>query len=401
MKIQHYTFSKTGGAGRVAETLVAEQSRMGMESSIKTFLDFGLAENPLSYPALSLAAAVDKWGVTRSEVPNLTSLFRSKISLLKHSAIQSASVYHLHWMEGVTNSKSFDWFGGVGIPVVWTLHDSRPFTGFCHLPGTCKGYQSLCQNCPQARSPFHHQISDGLMAARGAIARIQKLAVVAPSTWLAEQAKSSRIFSDRQVEVIPNPIDNAFFDSTVSKAEARRALGFDDDEVIGVVIAENLLDPVKRVKEIAREFSRVSVKSTKSLKLILIGRGGVAFGNVSPDILPVGPLGRDTLIEVLAAADYIVSGSIAESAGLSISEAGALGVPALVASGSGSETQLVPQKSGLVFNSFEELGEQILRISSKPDLPLALGAGAKIFSEGRRASVVASKYQDVYERLLS
>lgn len=400
MKIQHYTFSETGGAGRVAKTLVAEQRRMGIDSSVDTFLHFGLARDPLSHPALTLAAATDKWVVTRAGVPNLTSLFRSKISLLKPSQIDSASVYHLHWMEGVANSKSYDWLGRLGTPVVWTLHDSRPFTGFCHLPGACKGYQAFCRSCPQAKSSFHAQISNGVLDARRALAGIKKLALVAPSTWLAEQARSSRIFSGRKIEVIANPIDNAFFNSRVSRAKVRNALGLGVDEVIGVVIAENLLDPVKRVVEIAREFSRVSATSTKTLRLLLIGRGGSALGHISRSIIPLGPLDRDALIDVLSEADYLISGSIAESAGQTISEAGALGLPSLVASGSGSETQVSPERSGLVFRNFEELGGQIMRIVSQPDLRMALGAEAKIVSEGHRASVVATKYQDIYKSLL-
>jgi glycosyltransferase involved in cell wall biosynthesis len=238
------------------------------------------------------------------------------------------------------------------------------------------------------------------MGAHRAVASLQKLTVVAPSAWLADQARSSRVFSGRQVEVIPNPIDNAFFNSKISKINARLEIGCGTDEVIGVVIAENLLDPVKRVEEIVREFSRVSDSSTNPLRLLLVGREGRAFARTRPDVLALGSLGRDEVIKVLCAADFLISGSIAESAGLTISEAGALGVPSLVASGSGSENQLIPKKSGLVFSSLDELGEQIMRVTNNHDLLLSLGAQAKLVSEGHKASVVAGKYQTIYNDLL-
>jgi glycosyltransferase involved in cell wall biosynthesis len=401
VKIQHYTFSETGGAGRVAKTLVAEQSRMGMDSSIETFVDLGLVERPLSHPLVTLAAAADRWIVTRAGVPTLTSLLRSKVSLLKPASTQAASIYHLHWMEGVTSTKNFDWFSVQDKPVVWTLHDARPFTGFCHLPDTCTGYQSFCRSCPQARFPFQSHISRVLMDAEKAISRVQKLAVVTPSSWLADQAKSSRVFSGRQVEVIPNPIDNAFFNSRISRSNARLNLGFSDGDVIGVVVAENLLDPVKRVEEIVREFSLVSDSSEKALKLLLVGRGGNTLGHKVPSVLALGPMEKDELINVLSAADYLISGSISESAGLTISEAGALGLPSLVASGSGSETQIVPEKSGLVFSTMKELGQRITQLSSNPNLLLSLGAEAKLISEEHRASVVVSQYQEIYSGLLA
>ena len=401
MKIQHYTFSETGGAGRVAKTLVAEQSRMGMDSTIETFLDLGLVERPLAHPVVTVAAAADRWIVTRAGVPSLTSLLRSKVSLLKPASMQAASIYHLHWMEGVTSTKNFDWFRVQDKPVVWTLHDARPFTGFCHLPNTCTGYQSFCRSCPQARSPFQSQISRGLMDAEKAISGVHRLAVVAPSLWLADQARSSRVFSGRKVEVIPNPIDNAFFDSSFSRSNARLNLGYGHDEVIGVVVAENLLDPVKRVEEIVKAFSIASETSEKALKLLLVGRGGNAFGLRGPNVLALGPMRKDALINVLSAADYLISGSIAESAGLTISEAGALGLPSLVASGSGAETQIVPERSGLVFSTMKELGQRIIQISSNPALLGALGAEAKIFSEQHRASVVVGKYREVYSGLLA
>jgi glycosyltransferase involved in cell wall biosynthesis len=239
------------------------------------------------------------------------------------------------------------------------------------------------------------------MDAEKAISGVHRLAVVAPSLWLADQARSSRVFSGRKVEVIPNPIDNAFFDSSFSRSNARLNLGYGHDEVIGVVVAENLLDPVKRVEEIVKAFSIASETSEKALKLLLVGRGGNAFGLRGPNVLALGPMRKDALINVLSAADYLISGSIAESAGLTISEAGALGLPSLVASGSGAETQIVPERSGLVFSTMKELGQRIIQISSNPALLGALGAEAKIFSEQHRASVVVGKYREVYSGLLA
>jgi len=53
---------------------------------------------------------------------------------------------HLHWIgDGFLRIESLARFE---VPIVWTLHDSWPFTGGCHLPGGCRRYQESCGCCP-------------------------------------------------------------------------------------------------------------------------------------------------------------------------------------------------------------------------------------------------------------
>ena len=53
-------------------------------------------------------------------------------------------ILHLHWinnrfipLEKLPKDK----------PIVWTLHDSWPFTGGCHIPQSCKMWEKGCEKC--------------------------------------------------------------------------------------------------------------------------------------------------------------------------------------------------------------------------------------------------------------
>ena len=91
-------------------------------------------------------------------------------------------------------------------PMVWLLHDSWPFTGGCHIPFDCVRYEAGCHDCPELNEGARFDI------ARRVYCRKRKyypdsMHIVAPSRWLAEAARSSTLFSGRDIRVIPNGVD--------------------------------------------------------------------------------------------------------------------------------------------------------------------------------------------------
>lgn len=55
-------------------------------------------------------------------------------------------VVHLHWVCG--GFLSIKDISKIKSKIVWTFHDSWPFTGGCHIPFTCERFQQNCGNCP-------------------------------------------------------------------------------------------------------------------------------------------------------------------------------------------------------------------------------------------------------------
>jgi hypothetical protein len=116
----------------------------------------------------------------------------------------SFDVIQLHWINGgfldIARLKQ------IKTPMVWLLHDSWPFTGGCHIPFDCVRYEAGCHDCPELNEGARFDI------ARRVYRRKRKyypdsMHIVAPSRWLAEAARSSALFSGRDIRVIPNGVD--------------------------------------------------------------------------------------------------------------------------------------------------------------------------------------------------
>ena len=116
----------------------------------------------------------------------------------------SFDVIQLHWINGgfldIARLKQ------IKTPMVWLLHDAWPFTGGCHIPFDCVRYEAGCHDCPELNEGARFDI------ARRVYRRKRKyypdsMHIVAPSRWLAEAARSSALFSGRDIRVIPHGVD--------------------------------------------------------------------------------------------------------------------------------------------------------------------------------------------------
>ena len=154
MQIDHITFSKTGGAGIVAETIAKAQRALGHDVNVQTLVDSDLRSEPLKKPVLTLAAALDEWVLSSHREKTLFSPLRGTLESLDASKIRPDSIVHLHWMPGVMNHQSVKTLLDSGRKVVWTLHDMNPFTGGCHHSHACQQFTQDCSVCPQSKSPF-------------------------------------------------------------------------------------------------------------------------------------------------------------------------------------------------------------------------------------------------------
>jgi glycosyltransferase involved in cell wall biosynthesis len=100
---------------------------------------------------------------------------------------------------------------------------------------------------------------------------------------------------------------------------------------------------------------------------------------------------------VLGAADLLVSTSRSESAGLTILEAAALGVPSIVLGETGSQDLIIDGVTGVIVNDWEQLGQEVLRLSENTALLSKLGVAAKAHVQGNRPQFIAKKYLEIYE----
>jgi glycosyltransferase involved in cell wall biosynthesis len=151
-------------------------------------------------------------------------------------------VYHLHDISTALSPLALSWLSRRK-PVVWTFHDSSPFTGGCIYPMDCHNYLDRCHGCPQLREwPMFTRLdfTGTIQKHKHAIVRNSHIQVIAPSAWMAREAVSSGI-CDHDPVVINYSVDTGKF-SDFDKQQLRKELGLPVDKKIVLLSAWSLQD---------------------------------------------------------------------------------------------------------------------------------------------------------------
>ena len=373
----------------MARILSDEQVRQGMTSSVLSVISTDLRNEPLSAPLHTLAAGVDEYALKTRSFSAPISLLRDATPGLESVLPQDTEIIHLHGLNGALSLNSLAQLAE-GRKIVWTLHDMNPFTGACHYSLGCTGFVSGCLGCPAVRSPFRFSVSAHLARKINAISRIPNLSLVAPSAWLADEARGSAVFRDSQISVIPNPVNPAYLQND---------LGVDDTterNFRAITIAKNLSDPVKAIDVAVSAFQEAAQGRTDA-KLTLVGSGGEAFAG--PSIHLRGQLSTGELAQELSDSDVLIVPSRAENAPLVIAEAAARGCAPLVADVGGMTEMITTLGYGKTFSSPQELTSLLKELLARRG-KLGAAARRKVARAARSQfspEVIVARYGKVYE----
>lgn len=140
--------------------------------------------------------------------------------LIKKINAHKADIVHLNWINA--EFLSIKDISKIKKPIIWTLHDMWAFTGGCHYSAECVNYKNHCHKCPILSSSHTKDISYYLFEQK--INKFKNIeCVITPSKWLANEAKSSKIFNNTLVKVIGNGIDELFYNKR-DQLESRKKL---------------------------------------------------------------------------------------------------------------------------------------------------------------------------------
>lgn len=401
VQVDHVTFSQTGGAGEVAKLLAASQQDSGIDSRLISLISGDLRSNPLRWPRITVAAAIDEFAVSNHSSPTILSLYRSKVEELKPSVFRNQSIIHLHWLQGVLTHQSVRRLLGSGKKVVWTLHDMSPFTGSCHHAHGCEGFREACSDCPQVRDIFKKSVA--ISFGRKIFDSQQRnLLLVAPTPWLALQAQKSIIFRNQEIVVIENPIRQDFFDTkrAIKFGDSSGRANLEGNRTLRVTaVASDLCNPAKGISHLVDMVSALR-RTTENIHLSLVGRRGDAFHNPVNGISWLGNLSAEELARVAQKTDLLLSGSTAESAGLVVREFGAAGVPTLALNVGGIADLIENNSSGWLASSLPEMSSALVGIAMEPQRISELAKKAAELAQRNRPEFVAQQYVDQYEKLI-
>jgi len=399
LKIRHYSFSTSGGAGRVAQQLNSLQMNEGIDSQLFTTTDGDIRNVYRNHPIL-FTKAVSDFYLVRNDLSNpLFSLFRNGTSIEASDNSKNAKmVNHFHWTPGAIEcNSSFQ-----NSPLVWTLHDMWPFTGGCHHSMSCEGFIDSCKGCPQVRKPFRNQVSTANARKFSFVDSINSFAAVAPSDWMAKTSSRSQALRDKRIETIYNPVDDVFFESD-RREVSRERLSIPRESFLIGTSAANLRDPVKGFSKLLQLLTSVADRNPdKKFALLCIGNGLASESRNNLQIIHTGFLSNRTEVaSAMSILDLFVSMSAADTAPLAIAEALASGVPIACSNAGGMAECTDSGRNGVLIDELYDFESFINALAVDEALRRSCSENARKFAKSRySSSVVIKRYTDLYLDLL-
>jgi glycosyltransferase involved in cell wall biosynthesis len=335
---------------------------------------------------------------------NITSTF----DIPKHPFYQEADILNLH---NLHSSKA--WFNYLALPqltknkpAVFTLHDMWSFTGHCAYSYDCDRWKIGCGKCPYPNE-YPHIYRDNTKIEwklKDWVYDNSNLTVVAPSKWLAEQAKASML-GRYDVHCIPYGIDTEAY-QPIDTQKCREVLGLPANPKIIMFGATDLKDTRKGGDLLVRSLQSLPETLKAETILLTIGSRGEEIANqVGMKVVSLGYLNSDRLKAIAySAADLFIFPTRADNLPLVLQESIACGTP-MVSFDIGGVPDLVrPGITGYLAKpeDIKDFCNGIVNLLEDNDLRKQMGINCREIALNEYAiNTQAQRYLELYERVVS
>lgn len=200
-------------------------------------------------------------------------------------------------------------------PLVWRLSDMWPLTGHCAYPGDCTRWLQGCGRCPdlQTYPAIGIDRTESLFRLKRKLYANLPLTIVAPSSWMENQARRSPLFADLPIRRIPNGVDGNVY-APQSRRDARLRFGIPETARV-ILFAAHILDANPRKGGDVLRQALAELGPQADWTLALLGEGGASWPGSVP--IPVHLLGFQSdsaaIARCYAAADVVVIPSVLEN----------------------------------------------------------------------------------------
>ena len=367
MKVLHLsTHDTSGGAARATYRLHKGLQEIGLDSQMLV-QEKSSSDKSVIAPKIRLFQGIAKTKLTFETLPLKFYKQRSQSAFFSQwlpdrvvSQITpiNPDIINLHWISGAFIK--IESIAKLKQPLMWTLHDMWVFTGGCHVAKDCQGYTQSCGNCPQLNSSINWDLSRWVHKRKAKawqqLINSNNLTLIAPSNWIAECAKSSSLFKNSRVEVIPHGLNIQKY-RPIKQKIAREILNLPQDKkliLFGAIEATS--DKNKGFHLLQPALKKLSQSGCKENIEVVI------FGASQPENPPdlgfkthyLGHLYDDTsLATVYSAADVMLVPSLQESFGQTASESLACGTPVVAFNATGLKDIVSHQQSGYLAKPYE------------------------------------------------
>jgi glycosyltransferase involved in cell wall biosynthesis len=323
----------------------------------------------------------------------------SKYHIQDHPLYKQADIIHLHWVSnGFLNYQTF--FKNNTKPVVWTLHDMNPFTGGCHYAESCEGFLHECADCPQlqgtadpdyASQMLHYKIK-GLQGCNS-------LVVAAPSKWILENSKKSKVLGNFPHVHIPYGISSSNFQPR-DKIYSRQLLGLPENKKVILFVSESIHKKRKGYGLLIKALQQIMNKES-DLVMCAIGAGNDNSMQIE-NLFELGHIADEKLMSVAySAADVFVIPSLEDNLPNTVIESLLCGTPVIGFPIGGVPEMIQHEENGYICSevSIESLAfelQKFLLNGVKLDRNTIREGAARKYD----ATVQAIEYINLYKKLL-
>jgi glycosyltransferase involved in cell wall biosynthesis len=310
-------------------------------------------------------------------------------------------IIHLHWIsDGYID---FGKLSNINKPVVWTLHDSFPFTGGCHYFYDCIKYQDNCGSCPFLKSEYENDLTRIIWKGKNKAYKGLKIHVVSPSNWLAECASKSSLFKNFPITVIPNCIDTSIY-RPVEKKLARNLFDLSAGIKYILIGAMNIISDINKGFHLFKKtLEFLERRSEFDIEILVLGseKRNVDY-LYGFKIHYLGLLFDDLSLTCLYnAADVTLVTSLSENLSCTIMESLSCGTPIVAFNIGGNQDLVDSMKNGYLAEPYlpEDLARGIIWcLKNNKSQRLSVNARNKVLYSFSK-EIIAMKYIDFYNSI--
>lgn len=259
----------------------------------------------------------------RPEELELFSFPTSIFDISKTDLYKEASIVNLHW---VARFVDYKFFKKNKKPIVWTLHDMNAFTGGEHYDEEYLGIDEKGFPIRRELSISEKKTFAKIIAyKRKYISQIDNLTIVAPSQWLANEARKCTIFQGRDVYCIPNGLNSEIF-SPKDKDYSRTLLNIPRDKKVLLFVADSIANSRKGFIFLKKALEKIE---DPNLILCAIGKTESTVSSIN-NIIELGSINDEVLLSyVYSAADVFIIPSLMDNLPNTVLESLFCGTPVI------------------------------------------------------------------------
>ena len=273
----------------------------------------------------------------------LFSFPKSNYDITKSPLYEEADIINLHWVAGFLDYETF--FKYNKKPVVWTLHDMHPFTGGEHYEEQLLGIDTDGNPIKRNKTDIEKRTTAvNKNYIFQALKNVENLTIVAPSKWLANEAKNSDAFSNRPIHWIPYGINPEIFKPR-DRDYSRELFGIAKDKKVVLFVADSINNQRKGYGYIKMALEKIE---SKTVVLCAIGQKSEELTAIK-NVIELGPIHDERLMSmVYSLADVFVIPSLMDNLPNTVLESLMCGTPVIGFPTGGIPDMVQHGKNGLL-----------------------------------------------------